>query len=122
MPINYSQRTRAQGGQRIAEDVAQRLRYPITGPGYGAQLAAAMSHAADPAAIAAPTLVVHGEEDVLIPPENGRRLASLVPGAELRMFAETAHLYPTDEPETDLAIRDFLSAPTIPGRTPPDSR
>jgi 3-oxoadipate enol-lactonase len=109
VPINYARRTRARGGQRIAEDVAQRLRYPITGPGYGAQLAAAMHHAADPAAIAAPTLVVHGEEDVLIPPENGRRLAAMIPGAELTVWPETAHLYPTDEPAADPAIRDFLS-------------
>ena len=109
VPINYAQRTRANDGQRIAEDVAQRLRFPITGPGYGAQLAAAMNHATDPAAIAVPTLVVHGEEDVLIPPENGRRLAERIPGAKLSLWPETAHLYPTDEPAADLAILDFLS-------------
>jgi 3-oxoadipate enol-lactonase len=66
--------------------------------------------------IRAPTLVVHGEEDVLIKPENGRRLAARIPGAELSMWPGAAHLYFTDEPEVDRAVaawlRDRSPAPT----------
>jgi pimeloyl-ACP methyl ester carboxylesterase len=32
--------------------------------------------------IAAPTLVIHGETDELVPPENGKILAAQIPGAE----------------------------------------
>ena len=56
VPINYARRTREQAGQRIAEDIQRRLRYPITGKGYGGQLEVAMSWAlgTGAAAIAAP--------------------------------------------------------------------
>jgi len=111
VPINYAPRTRRDGGDRIAADIVQRLRYPIDGRCYGAQLAAAQGHdAADRlAALSARTLVVHGDEDVLIPPGNGHRLARLVPGAELHTWVEAAHLYFTDEPAADEAIRDWLA-------------
>jgi len=111
VPINYSRRTREQHGQRIAEDVARRLEYPITGRGYDAQLPAAMGfRLGDGAsAIAATTLVVHGDEDVLVPPENGRLLAELIPGATLRTLPDAAHIYPTDEPAADREVLEFLS-------------
>jgi 3-oxoadipate enol-lactonase/3-oxoadipate enol-lactonase/4-carboxymuconolactone decarboxylase len=53
---------------------------------------------------------VHGDEDVLVPPENGRLLADLIPGATLRLWPGAAHLYPTDEPGADRAILEFLIA------------
>ena len=57
----------------------------------------------------APTLVVHGEEDVLIKPANGERLAELIPAAELSMWPGAAHLYFTDEPEVDRYVAAWLS-------------
>jgi 3-oxoadipate enol-lactonase len=108
VPINYAPRTRRDGGHLIAEDIAQRLRFPVEGEYYAAQLAAANGHDARVEDIAAPTLVVHGEEDVLIPPENGRRLAADIPGAELSMWPGAAHLYFTDEPEIDRHVADWL--------------
>jgi 3-oxoadipate enol-lactonase len=33
--------------------------------------------------LAAPTLVIHGDEDLMLPVENGRLIASLIPGAKL---------------------------------------
>jgi 3-oxoadipate enol-lactonase len=112
VPINYARRTREEAAQRIAEDIVRRLRYPITGPGYGGQLAVAMHFAVGDGAreIGAPTLVVHGDEDVLVRPENGALLAELIPNATLRVWPGAAHLYPTDEPAADPAIREFLTA------------
>jgi pimeloyl-ACP methyl ester carboxylesterase len=109
VPINYAARTRAEGGDRIAEDIAQRLRFPVEAEYYSAQLAAANGHDARVEDIRAPTLVVHGEEDVLIPPENGRRLAADIPGAELSMWPGAAHLYFTDEPEVDRHVAAWLN-------------
>ena len=109
VPINYSRRTRREGGQRIAEDIAQRLRFPVEAEYYSAQLAAAHGHDAAVSEIRAPTLVVHGDEDVLIPPANGERLAELIPGAELSMWP-AAHLYFTDEPEVDRTVAGWLSS------------
>jgi pimeloyl-ACP methyl ester carboxylesterase len=87
------------------------LRFPIEPAPYAAQLAAALSHDAHDrlARIAAPTLVVHGQEDVMVPPANGRLLASLIP-AQLLELGGAAHLYPTDEPDADREIAAFLTA------------
>jgi 3-oxoadipate enol-lactonase len=117
VPINYAERTRREGGHRIAEDVAQRLRYPVEAEYYSAQLAAANGHDARVGDIRAPTLVVHGEEDVLIPPANGERLAAAIPGAELRTWPGAAHLYFTDEPEVDRSVAAWLSERSSPSRT-----
>jgi 3-oxoadipate enol-lactonase len=116
VPINYGARTRRHGGDRIAADIEQRLRYPVEGEFYAAQLAAAHGHDAAVEGIRAPTLVVHGEEDSLIPAVNGERLASAIPGAELALWPDAAHLYFTDEPQADRGVAAFLSALSSPGR------
>jgi pimeloyl-ACP methyl ester carboxylesterase len=41
--------------------------------------------------ITAPTLVVHGTADLLIPVENGELLARDIPGAVLRIFSDAGH-------------------------------
>ncbi len=112
VPYNYAPRTRAQAGDRIALDIQQRLRFPIEPEPYKAQLAAAMGHDVSGrlSEIAVPTLVVHGRQDVMVPPANGQRLAELIAGAELLEFAHAAHLYPTDEPAVDRAVAAFLTA------------
>jgi 3-oxoadipate enol-lactonase len=115
VPINYAPRTRRERGEQIAEDIAQRLRFPIENEFYVAQLAAAHAHDARVAGIRAPTLVVHGEEDVLIPPANGERLAAAIPGAQLALWPDAAHLYFTDEPEADRGVARFLSERSSPG-------
>ena len=42
-------------------------------------------------AIAAPTLVLYGEEDVICPPRHSREIASLIPGARLVGVRDQAH-------------------------------
>jgi len=47
--------------------------------------------------IAAPTLVLHGNEDPLFPLDHGRALAAEIPGAELLALERTGHEYPPPE-------------------------
>lgn len=117
VPYNYGPATREHGGERIAEDVAQRLRFPITSEGYRSQLAAALHHSALDrlGEVAAPTLVVHGDADVMVPPGNGALLAEAIPGAELVSLTGAGHLYPTDAPDADQRVAEFLTAPSSPG-------
>jgi pimeloyl-ACP methyl ester carboxylesterase len=112
VPYNYSAQTRAEHGDRIAEDIRQRLRFPIEPEPYAAQLAAGLGHDAGErlALIAAPTLVVHGQEDTLVAPGNGRALAGLIPGSRLLELPGAAHLFPTDDPDADRQIAAFLTA------------
>jgi len=65
------------------------------------QRAAAAAHDASGrlGALAVPTLVVHGTEDRLVPPADGRRLAELVPGARLELVEGAGHLVFWEAPE-----------------------
>jgi 3-oxoadipate enol-lactonase len=61
--------------------------------------------------ITAPTLVIHGETDLLVPPANGRILAERIPGARLAMLPQAGHIFPTDQPDlTRSAILEFLAS------------
>jgi pimeloyl-ACP methyl ester carboxylesterase len=124
VPYNYAAATRREHGERIAQDVEQRLRFPIEPEPYSAQLAAALGHDAhaELGAIAADTLVLHGDEDRMVPPANGELLAERIPGARLERLHGAAHLYFTDTPAADAAAGRFLSAPTTPGPSSPAPR
>jgi pimeloyl-ACP methyl ester carboxylesterase len=86
---------------RIEEDLAVRMRVFPRADGYLAQLAASLGHDAHDrvGAIGVPTLVVHGESDRLIRPENGRELADRIPGARFTLLPNTSHIMFTDQPE-----------------------
>lgn len=51
------------------------------------------------ARIAAPTLVLHGGEDRLIPVANARVLAARIPDATLRVLTGTGHAYLLEDPQ-----------------------
>lgn len=60
--------------------------------------------------IRVPTLVLTGEEDVMIPPENSRILADRIPDAQLRTFKDAAHMFLGEVREQAVsAILNFLS-------------
>lgn len=111
VPYSYGPVTRREQAQRIADDLEQRLRFPIEPEPYSAQLAASLGHDAYERLrqIEAPTLVVHGEEDRMIPPANGSVLAEAIPGARLETWPDAGHIYPTDEPEADRSVARFLA-------------
>jgi pimeloyl-ACP methyl ester carboxylesterase len=121
VPYNYGPRTRAERAQAIGEDIAQRLRFPIEAEPYRAQLSAALGHDAHDrlGEVAAPTLVVHGEEDRMVAPANARLLAGAIRDSELLTLPGAGHLYPTDEPSADPAVARFLSERSSPGPSSP---
>jgi 3-oxoadipate enol-lactonase len=125
VPYNYASRTRRECGRRIAEDIAQRLRYPVEPDSYRAQLAAALQHDAYHRLdqIRTPTLIVHGGEDRMVHPANARLLADRIPAAQLWILSSSAHLLFTDDPRIDGAILRFLEGVgTEPDLWPPRSR
>jgi 3-oxoadipate enol-lactonase len=107
---NYGEATRRHHGERIAADIARRVQDPTDALGYIHHVTAAASHNTTGRlqAIKCPTLVVHGTEDVVIPPVNGRLLSRAIPGAELKMWPGAGHLFTTDEPRADAYVADFL--------------
>jgi pimeloyl-ACP methyl ester carboxylesterase len=85
--------------ERIEEDFARRLSAPVPAEGYFAQLAGIRAWQGTLprlGSITAPTLVVHGETDQLVPAENGRILARAIPGAKLVMIPGASHIFTTD--------------------------
>jgi proline iminopeptidase len=59
--------------------------------------------------ITAPTLVVAGRHDWICPPAFSEEIASLIPGADLRIFERSSHSIRGDEPEAMVdAILGFL--------------
>jgi pimeloyl-ACP methyl ester carboxylesterase len=46
-----------------------------------------------------PTLVIHGTEDRLLPVQNGRQIASLIPGSKLEIFDGVGHMFFWEQPE-----------------------
>jgi len=56
-----------------------------------------------------PVLIIHGESDQLIPPENGRILEHLIANAKVVMIPRAGHRFMTDQPEAaSEAILSFL--------------
>ena len=68
--------------------------------------------ASDEAAIAKlthPSLIIHGREDKVIPPDVSRRLFELLPNAELHMFGKCGHWTQIEHAERfNMLVADFL--------------
>jgi pimeloyl-ACP methyl ester carboxylesterase len=108
----YGERTRRRHAARIGEDIARRLATTSSLATHVQQLGAAGAHstAGRLREIAAPTLVVHGADDVVVPAADARRLAEEIPGARLRLWRGAGHFYVTDEPRADRDVARFLVA------------
>jgi pimeloyl-ACP methyl ester carboxylesterase len=99
--------------ERIDEDLAIRAPWLPTPEGYAAQLQGILGWEAYSrlGQIVAPTLVIHGETDRLVPPANAKLIAERIPGAKLIMIPHAGHLFLTDQTEVAHgAILDFLVA------------
>lgn len=55
-----------------------------------------------------PLLLLHGDRDTLIPDQHSRRLAAVVPGAKLKIIANTGHEL-AYRPEAEAALADWLT-------------
>jgi 3-oxoadipate enol-lactonase len=68
-------------------------------------------------AIGVPTLVIHGENDRLVPAGNGRLIADRIPGAKLMLIPHASHIFFTDQPQiVHEVILSFLKAQTAGAR------
>ena len=54
--------------------------------------------------LAIPTLLVHGDLDRLVPIENSRRMAAVLPNARLEVLAGASHIFATDQPQRTRAV------------------
>jgi pimeloyl-ACP methyl ester carboxylesterase len=103
----YGEDTRTHHPERIEEDLVYRAKIPTRPAGYFGQLQAAMGHDTwdELPSLTVPTLVVHGDADLLVPTENGRLLASRIPRAELVLIPGAGHMLQSDGGD---AVRDAV--------------
>ena len=94
--------------EKIEEDVSLRRRWLPSLEGYMAQLQGivAWEGYSRIAQITAPTLVIHGKSDALVPPGNGELIAGRIPGARLVLLEHASHLFLTDQ--TQAAHKEIL--------------
>lgn len=96
-------------------EVIERMRATLIATpreGYAAccEAIADMDLTPDLPSIVAPTLVVSAEQDPSIPPEHGRRIASLIPGARFELVSPAAHIATIERPDlTGAMILRFVS-------------
>jgi 3-oxoadipate enol-lactonase len=98
--------------ERIDEDIAIRRPWFPRPEAYTAQLQGILAWEAYSrlSGIAAPTLVIHGESDRLVPPGNAKLIAERISGAKLVMIPHASHLFLTDQTEVSRhAILQFLN-------------
>jgi len=103
LPFLYTEEYRRNHPEEVEAFVGRRLAKPVSAAGNAAQLAAAVGHSAWDrlGSIDVPTLVVTGDGDKVVSPENSRRIARRIPGAKLvllpgaphRFFAENADAF-----------------------------
>jgi 3-oxoadipate enol-lactonase len=98
----------------IAGEFARRMKTDVTNDGFFAQLQAirewsgALSRLRD---VRVPTLVIHGETDRLVPPQNAQILVDAIPNAQLVMLPGASHIFFTDQFERSRdALLSFLNA------------
>ena len=79
---------------------------PVAVPVIMLQMQAVMGHdtSALLASIEAPTLVVHGTEDRMLPVVNGELIARRIPDARLELLEGVGHMFWWEEPERSAAL------------------
>ncbi|CAH2713429.1 Non-heme bromoperoxidase BPO-A2 [Neobacillus rhizosphaerae] len=97
-PILYSQSFIENHRELVAEDIQKRIELPVQQYAYMLQLQACLAHDTynEIDQIKVPTLVIHGDEDKLVPYENGVTLAEKIPNAEFLTIQGAGHIYVTE--------------------------
>ena len=111
IPHVYGERCRRETPDRIDADLEQRRQRRLDTQAYQGQVGAAIMHDTHRSLhmIDAPTMVVHGENDRLIPKANGELIAREIPEARLQLVPYAGHYYATDEPSIDGVIAEFFA-------------
>ena len=115
VPFVYDSHT---SRELVEEDLAIRRRTFPEPRAYTAQLQGILAWTSYDrlANIHAPTLVIHGATDRLVPPGNGKLIAETIPEAKFVLIDNASHIFTTDQAERALSeVTSFLN-----GSGPPD--
>lgn len=83
-----------------------RVANPLDMAGYQAQMGIGLALLPEAAAfekklpkVSAPTLILFGEHDKVVPPANADLLAKQIPGSQIRILPDAGHFFPLEVPE-----------------------
>jgi pimeloyl-ACP methyl ester carboxylesterase len=111
-PILYARATLRDQPERVRADLERRMADSTSPLTIYAQMDAIAGHntrARLNELAGVPTLVLHGCDDALVPPEQARELAELIPGARLELIPSCGHIVATDaEEKTATLILEHL--------------
>ena len=117
-PILYSGATITKTPERMRDDLQRRIADGTSPLTTYAQMGAISGHDTRSRLhelAGVPTLVLHGLDDRLVPPDRARDLARLIPGARLELMPDCGHILATDaESETAGAILEHLDRNAAP--------
>jgi len=90
----------------VEQWISHRIAHSIDPAGYQAQLAIGMGLISEAAAfehrlaaVTAPTLILFGAEDKVVPPGNAPLLAARIPGAQVEILPNAGHFFPFETPD-----------------------
>lgn len=100
----------------VEEWVNYRIQHPLSPSGYQSQLAIGLGLLTEQAAfesrlpqVQAPTLILFGEHDRVVPPGNAELLHKVIPQASVKIIPGAGHFFPFEAPEAaNAAILSFL--------------
>lgn len=111
LPFLFTQEFIDQNPELVERVIAGRLKYPTPLYVFRSQGNAIMGHDTYDRLpqIQAPTLVMAGSADRLVPVENSRTIAARIPNAELVILDNAGHGFPVEAAEeANIAVLDFL--------------
>jgi pimeloyl-ACP methyl ester carboxylesterase len=112
MPLVHSPQFLVEKREWLRAMFERSLGYGFSLPAFLGQVAAAMEHdtRARLPSLRAPTLVITGTADRLVPARHSDELASLIPGARLLRIDGAAHGLPLEHPERfNRAVLEFIA-------------
>jgi len=113
MPLSFAPGWADEHPDELEQLLADRLEYPTPPECWRAQYDACwrfVEQVSPVEQIEAPTLVVHGDADRIVPYENGVELARRIPGARFERFAGGGHLLFLESPDRfNPLVQTFLA-------------
>ena len=113
LPLTFSRGWAERNAERFEEILAARGEHPTPDETLEAHINACYayySRGCEVERIDVPALVVHGDEDLIVPVENGRMLAARLPNARYVELAGVGHNIPLEVPETfNALVLEFLA-------------
>jgi len=109
----FSPRFASEQPDQVENVIKLRLASPVNEGTYRWQLSTAVGFNAEArvAGIEAPTLLLTGDADEIVPVQNSHNLAAKIPGSQLSVVAGGSHLFFIEQPdEFNLIVIEFLKS------------